>query len=601
MDIDRKAFHRTVANTRGMLLSARSDEGFWEGKLSSSALSTATAVCALALADRESHSKRIESGLAWLEKNRNPDNGFGDTVISRSNISTTTLCWAALAAAGEPERFRDTALEAGQWIEKEAGGLDARSLAKAISSCYGGDRTFSVPILTMCALSGRFGEGRRAWQEVKPLPFELAAMPRVLMRWMRLTVVSYALPALVAIGQTRHHLSPPANPVTRLIRGLTRERTLRLLSEIQPESGGFLEAIPLTSFVVMSLAAAGRKDHPVLKKGVEFLIRSMRDDGSWPIDTNLATWVTTLSVNSIANSSSFHDLLDEPARRATADWLVRGQTRAIDPYTMAKPGGWAWTDLPGGVPDADDTSGALLAMYHLGLRNERIREAACAGVAWLTSLQNRDGGVPTFCRGWNRLAFDRSAPDLTAHALSAASAWSSEDVLPLPLNEKAAGFMCRGAAYLRRVQQKNGAWIPLWFGNESVEGMENPVYGTARVLSALSGLPRPFKSDMRCVMDRAAFWLSSAQNRDGGWGSEKGAGSTIEETALSVHTLAGHAPGGSRAVSSGISWLIENTREGTEMKPAPIGLYFAKLWYFEELYPVIFSLMALERVERLIE
>ncbi|MEZ6048428.1 MAG: hypothetical protein R3C11_23220 [Planctomycetaceae bacterium] len=38
---------------------------------------------------------------------------------------------------------------------------------------------------------------------------------------------------------------------------------------------------------------------------------------------------------------------------------------------------------------------------------------------WLLDLQNRDGGWPTFCRGWGALPFDRSAPDLTAHALRA--------------------------------------------------------------------------------------------------------------------------------------------------------------------------------------
>ena len=34
------------------------------------------------------------------------------------------------------------------------------------------------------------------------------------------------------------------------------------------------------------------------------------------------------------------------------------------PYCLSAPGGWAWTDLPGGVPDADDTPGVLMA--HLG-------------------------------------------------------------------------------------------------------------------------------------------------------------------------------------------------------------------------------------------
>ena len=45
------------------------------------------------------------------------------------------------------------------------------------------------------------------------------------------------------------------------------------------------------------------RDHPVARRGIEFLKDSVRPDGSWPIDTNLATWVTTLSVNALLPES----------------------------------------------------------------------------------------------------------------------------------------------------------------------------------------------------------------------------------------------------------------------------------------------------------
>src|SRR5439155_4441619 len=83
----------------------------------------------------------------------------------------------------------------------------------------------------------------------------------------------------------------------------------------------------------------------------------------------------------------------------------------------AKPGAWAWTNLPGGVPDADDTAGAvmaLMALAPLNTTNERLH-----GLVWLGGLQNWDGGIPTFCRGWGGLPFDRSGSDLTAHGLRA--------------------------------------------------------------------------------------------------------------------------------------------------------------------------------------
>ena len=55
------------------------------------------------------------------------------------------------------------------------------------------------------------------------------------------------------------------------------------------------------------------------------------------------------------------------------------------------------------------------------------------------------------------------------------------------------------------------------------------------------------------------------------------------------------AGGATEAIARGCHWLVEATAEGTSFKPSPIGLYFAKLWYWERLYPIIFTVGALER------
>jgi squalene-hopene/tetraprenyl-beta-curcumene cyclase len=39
--------------------------------------------------------------------------------------------------------------------------------------------------------------------------------------------------------------------------------------------------------------------------------------------------------------------------------------------------------------------------------------------------------------------------------------------------------------------------------------------------------------------------------------------------------------------------LIEATAPEREIAGAPVGLYFARLWYFEDLYPLIFGLQGL--------
>jgi squalene-hopene/tetraprenyl-beta-curcumene cyclase len=46
-------------------------------------------------------------------------------------------------------------------------------------------------------------------------------------------------------------------------------------------------------------------------------------------------------------------------------------------------------------------------------------------------------------------------------------------------------------------------------------------------------------------------------------------------------------------VSRGVNWLLEATNGGAHTPATPIGLYFARLWYSEELYPTIFALNGL--------
>ena len=116
---------------------------------------------------------------------------------------------------------------------------------------------------------------------------------------------------------------------------------------------------------------------------------------------------------------------------------------------------------------------------------QQIENAGAAGARWLLRLQNRDGGWPTFCKGWGKLPFDRSGTDLTAHAIRALSRWRND------LNEGAIDRALRRAwIYLRKHQHDDGSWTPLWFGNQLHPEEENPVYGTARVLLAYRDLAR---------------------------------------------------------------------------------------------------------------
>jgi len=76
--------------------------------------------------------------------------------------------------------------------------------------------------------------------------------------------------------------------------------------------------------------------------------------------------------------------------------------------------------------------------------------------------------------------------------------------------------------------------------------------------------------------------------------SEKGGGSTLAALA----GLAAAAKVDWRVLARGGEWLAVRLKADPELTPAPIGLYFASLWYSERLYPLIFTTLALGRLRR---
>lgn len=525
-----------LKNAREKLLAELTLAGRWEGELSSSALATAVASFALKLAGK---TELAERGFQWLRNHRNAAGGWGDSPESPSNFTTTLLCRCVL--------------------DEETG--SPQEIVRSILEHYGDDCTFSVPILTMCRLTGKLGND---WSAVPQLPFELAVFPHRFYKFLQLPVVSYALPALIAVGLVRH-VNRPGRFVW--LRNRLTPRALEILRKIQPESGGYLEAAPLTGFVGMSLAGAGYGNHPAAQSCFRFLENSVRADGSWPIDINLSSWVTSLSVRALDG-----DLSGEQKNRIRSH-LLKTQWKEEHPFTHAAPGGWGWTYEKGGVPDADDTAAALIALSLLGCDAAPVEK----GIRWLLDLQNLDGGMPTFCKGWGKLPFDRSCPDLTAHAIRAFLAWRGK--VDSGLWEKMERSSRRSLRYLEKHQRADGSWLPLWFGSQIDPNHENPIYGTVRVLEALRELDEAEFPVIEKMKHRGLQWLDAAQNPDGSWGG------SLEETALAAGIT-----------GKGIGALLAMTKNGAEFSAGPIGLYFASLWYSERLYPLIFTVEALSRV-----
>ena len=562
-----------IDEATSLLLSKRTQGGLWRGELSSSAISTAVAIFALRQIDANRYTETIQCGAEWLLHTMQADGSWGDSIESPSNMTATILTYAALFAMGQaPEATR-------HYLSERFGGVTDEAIIKGVLTYYGKDLTFSVPILVMCASAGVIHD----WERIPPLPFELSVLPQRLFRFLQLPVVSYAIPALIAVGILRFQRGKQGilSPLRR--RFITP--SLRVLERLQPVHGGFLEAAPLTAFVSMCLSCAGFRSHPVTQKAAQFLLNTVRPDGSWPIDTDLSGWVTSISIKVLADDLSIDD------RRSLDRQLCANAFTYPHPFTGARPGGWGWSDLPGAVPDADDTSGALVALSTL--RKGVPCPEVVHGIEWLLALQNRDGGMPTFCKGWGKLPFDRSSPDISAHALLAFVSWQA--VLPTELQARCQRSIQRLLGWMKQAQAADGSWSPLWFGDQDAPQEQSLVYGTATATEYLSASSDPLAV---LLAAKGVRYLLAAQNSDGGWGGTKGAPSKVTLTAKALSALASYPDCDPQAIERGFDWLYQRYTDGTWLQREPIGLYFARLWYSEELYSLTFVLQALKKLKQ---
>jgi squalene-hopene/tetraprenyl-beta-curcumene cyclase len=588
------------------LLAESASNGHWIGQLSSSVCATAAAISALAIVERHSPtaggrfadearegrlSQLIMASVHWLADCQNADGGWGDTDKSHSNIAATMLVRAAFALTAVPATHPGMLERADAYIKVHGG-------VRGVLDHFGRDKVLAVPVLVNAALAGIV-----RWRKVPSPRFELACVPRRVWSLLGLGDLRPALPAIIALGLARYFHRRPRNPIMHLVRSRVIGRSLETLERVQPASGGFLEMVPLTSYVVMSLASIGRAGHPVVKKGVEFLLGSVRSDGTWPITGNLATWSTALAVTSLATAG------EDVRELGGCDWLLACQHGENHP----KPGGWAWTDAAGAPADAGDTAAALLALSPWAKSSAapdatRIEEAASRGVKWLLEMQNDDGGWPTFCRGAGKLPYDRSACDLTAYALRALTAWRtglvkiSDHSLELrrQLDVSIGAAIERGLRYLSVQQDPAGFWLPRRIGNQNRADEANPIYGTCQVLAVYRDLGR---LDDACV-PRALAWLMATKHADGSWGGAMGAPihqaacrASVEETALAVDALGtcGRTSAEQVAAQQGLEWLISAVESNKHQHGAPIGVTPGPLWYYEKVFPLAWCVAALGR------
>jgi squalene-hopene/tetraprenyl-beta-curcumene cyclase len=284
------------------------------------------------------------------------------------------------------------------------------------------------------------------------------------------------------------------------------------------------------------------------------------------------------------------------ARQLTNDW---GDWKVYNPH--GTPGGWSFEYANTWYPDVDDTAAVVIGIVK---HDPGARSAApvVRALAWMRSMQNRDGGWGAFDVDndrtfLNEIPFsdmdslcDPSSPDVTGRVLEAFAL----------AGETGGDAVARVLAYLRRSQEPAGSWFGRW-------GV-NYVYGTSNVLNGLAGAGVPPSDPM---VARALRWLDSVQNADGGFGeglesyadrSRMGQGpSTASQTAWGVIALLAYRPPSDPAVRRGVAWLVAHQLEagpaaGSWREEEFTGTGFPRHFYVRyHLYRHTFPLMALGR------
>jgi len=527
----------------------------WVGVLSSSALATAIAIVALQLADSEGYAEAITRGRRWLLETQGADGGWGDAVVDPANINATALAIGALTVTNPPT--------------PEAGSQEALARAHACLDHFGGFDavgdplrcTLSGPCRTVAALAGLMD-----WRRIKRLRPEVVLLPARLRR-----TISTTFPAYLSIASVHAHMAPhPLNllPTHRYARG----RVVDWLRQAQGADGSFEESAFLTSVIIACMVLCGQGALPWLPEALCFVVESQREDGSWPIDRDLETFDTAMTVQALCEAA-----VPVPHAGLVRDWLLARQFNEPCFPTAARPGGWAWA-MPAGWPECDDTSYALLALRALGI--PASARPVRRGARWLERMQNTDGSWSTFVRN-SRMPFDRHCPYITGHVISALRG----------ANRLGRGSPVLGRAleYLASVQRHDGSFGSIWFREATA--------GTASVLEALAdcgleGTPMAL---------RALDALLRGQNDDGGWAGLRLQASTAEETAWAILALLRCAPHPDieTAVRLGVAWLAARQQPDGTWVPAPIGLYYSAMWYSDSYFALTLPTQALARARRL--
>ena len=369
---------------------------------------------------------------------------------------------------------------------------------------------------------------------------------------------------------------------------------------------------PPMANIVMMYDALGKDENFPPRANTRKALKNLliiRDDEAYCQPCVSPVWDTALTCHAM-NEAGGEAALSSVGR--ALDWLLPRQVLDVKGDWAVKrpdvrPGGWAFQYNNDHYPDLDDTAVVVMSMDRI--RRETGSDKYDAAIArareWIEGMQSDDGGWAAFDVNnleyyLNNIPFsdhgallDPPTEDVTGRCLSM--------LAQLGETVESSKRVAAAVAYLRRTQHPEGSWYGRW-------GM-NFIYGTWSVLCALNAVGVSHQDPM---IRKAADWLVSVQNEDGGWGEDavsyrldyrglERAPSTASQTAWALLALMAVGEVANPVVARGVEYLIATQSEkGTWDEERYTATGFPRVFYLRyHGYAKFFPLWALARYRNL--
>ena len=608
-----------IGRSAAWLLNQQKPLGFWCGELEADTTLESDYILYLHVLGR---TKRIAKLATYIRRRQRSDGGWNIYEGGPSELNATVKAYLGLRLAGDPAgaphmvRARERVLA--------LGGLE-------------GTNSFTRFYLALV--------GAMSWDRVPAIPPELVLLPRWcpfsiyrMSSWTRAIVVPltilYAIKPRFEIGAaasvaeleggSSSDVSPAPTSTWRTLflaldwiarqydrlpvkpgRRHAVKAAERWLLDHVDRSDGLGAIYPAIMNAAFALIALGRpQTDPALARQIGALAAlEIEDDQTIRVQPCVSpVWDTAIAICALADAGLPPD---HPALLAAAEWLVGRQITASGDWQISNPslpsGGWAFEFHNDFYPDVDDTAFVLLALQRVAPPDGApLRAAIDRGVAWLLGMQNDDGGWGAFDRNNDtrlltevpfadhNAMLDPSTVDVTARVVEALAC----------CGHARHPAVSRALGYIAAEQESTGAFYGRW-------GV-NYIYGTSGVLRAADALGMPDLPMCR----RAADWLETVQNPDGGFGetcasyddpSAAGHGpSTPSQTAWALIGLIAAGRRDDRVAEAAAAYLLDRLNpDGTWDEHATTGTGFPCVFYLKyHLYRQTFPLMALARSQR---